>query len=312
MAAKIEGLSRATFSELAPILADFGYHVVPIRPGSKAPEGIAGWQTPRAPDYYLPRHGDWATGILTATSPAIDLDIRDRGIVKMLIRLAEEVLERGPSPIRVGQPPKALLPFSTDEPFDKVMSRWFALPGEDFTAVGFKAHRVEVLGDGQQFVAFGRHPRGSYYRWVRGSLLTYHAVDLAPIDQPQAQAFVDAAENIMLAAGMIPLVLQGGRYRLDLPRATPPTPPPRRRPLQAPETVPSWQFMSPGEVARAIDPETARGAPDGSWRLRCPVHRGNHRDSLSIARGRDQALVWKCFADCPQREIAARISEIVR
>ena len=32
MAAKIEALSRATFGELAPILADFGHHVVPIDP----------------------------------------------------------------------------------------------------------------------------------------------------------------------------------------------------------------------------------------------------------------------------------------
>ena len=307
-----EHLSRAPFSVLAPILADFGYQCVPIRPGTKAPDGIKGWQEPRSPDHYRPRCADWGVGILTATTPAIDLDIRDRGVVKLLIRLAEDMLEPGPSPIRIGQLPKTLLPFSTDQPFEKITSRWFAQPGENWTVDGFRGHRVEVLGDGQQFVAYAIHPgTGRPYKWGRGSLLVYHAVDLAPIDQTQARAFVEAAEAVMLGAGMIPLVLAGGRYRIDLPQAAPP-PPPRRRPLQAPETVYTWQMLSPGELARAIDPKTARRAPDGSWRLRCPVHRGEHRDSLSIARGRHQTLVWKCFAGCPQHEIAARISELVR
>jgi hypothetical protein len=69
--------------------------------------------------------------------------------------------------------------------------------------------------------------------------------------------------------------------------------------------------MAPGELARAIDPDTARQMSDGSWRLRCPVHRGEHQDSLRIAQGNHQPLVWKCFADCSQHEVATRISELV-
>jgi hypothetical protein len=59
------------------------------------------------------------------------------------------------------------------------------------------------------------------YRWVRGSILTYHAVDLVHVEQAQASAFRDAADALMVAAGMVPLVLSGGRYRLDLPGAAP-------------------------------------------------------------------------------------------
>ena len=80
-------LSRLPFGTLAPILSAFGYQCVPIEPGTKAP-GSNGWQTPRPPDHYLPRCARWGVGILTATTPAIDLDIRDAGLVRILIRLA--------------------------------------------------------------------------------------------------------------------------------------------------------------------------------------------------------------------------------
>jgi hypothetical protein len=211
-----------TFGVDAPILAGLGHSCVPIKPFTKAPEGIPGWQKPRSPVDYLPECGDWGTGVLTATTPAIDLDIRDRGIVRILIRLAEDMLEPGPSPIRIGQFPKALLPFSTAEPFAKIVGRWFAFPGEDYTTPGFKGQRIEVLGDGQQFVAYAVHPTtGRPYKWVRGSLLTYHAVDLAPLEQSQAAGFVEAAERLLVRAGMIPLRLSGGRYRLDVPEAAP-------------------------------------------------------------------------------------------
>jgi hypothetical protein len=303
--------SRWPFGPLAPILSGLGYQCVPIEPGTKAP-GSNGWQTPCPVEQYLPRCAKWGVGVLTAHTPAIDLDIRDAGLIKIVIRLAEDMLEPGPSPIRVGQFPKVLLPFSTDQPFDKVFSRWFALPGEDFTAAGFKPHRIEVLGDGQQFVAFAVHPTtGRPYRWVRGSLLIYHAVDLAPITREQATAFVRAAERILLRANLIPLALSSGRYRLDIPEAAPPPPTPRRHRPGEPDTIAPWQLMTPGELAQAIDATTARRQHDGSWRLRCPVHRGQHTDSLRIAQGDQQAIVWKCFADCSQDDVRRKISEIV-
>jgi hypothetical protein len=73
-----------------------------------------------------------------AKRPDTIVSFRNRDVVKVLLRLAEDIMFEGPSPIRVGQFPKALLAFSTELPFDKVVSRWFALPGEDYTAEGFK------------------------------------------------------------------------------------------------------------------------------------------------------------------------------
>jgi hypothetical protein len=313
-------LSRQPFEVLGPLLEDFGHSILPIRPNSKAPVGIADWPTPRPCREFMPyqhpkgfaidcRH--WGTGVLGERTPAIDIDVRDRRLVKILLRLAEDMFE-GPMPIRVGALPKALLPFALDgDPFPKFASRWFAQPTEDFTAEGFRGHRVEVIGADGQFVAFAIHPdTGRHYRWARGSLLTYHAVDLAPIEQHEAAAFVAEAESIMLQSGMIPLCLSGKRYRLDVPEAVP-RPPPHRRPPGAPGTVRSRQFMTPEELARAIDPTTAHASRDGSWRLRCPVHRGEHCDSLKIAQGTSRALVWRCFADCSQDEIRRAIEELL-
>jgi Bifunctional DNA primase/polymerase, N-terminal len=185
-AAAMSAFMKAAFGELAPYLADYGYDPVPIKPGFKAPL-LDDWQTSHPPDHYLP-HRDpvsgkvtdcqrWGTGILTVSCPAVDLDIRDREIVRVLIDLASEML--GPSPFRVGAPPKALLPFATAAPFDKISGRWFAMPGESFRAPAYAPHRIEVLSDGQQFVAYARHPRGSWYRWRRGGPMADYRIDPA-------------------------------------------------------------------------------------------------------------------------------------
>jgi hypothetical protein len=68
--------------------------------------------------------------------------------------------------------------------------------------------------------------------------------------------------------------------------------------------------MTPGELARALDPKTAHQA-NGRWRLRCPVHHGESTDSLVISIGSDQRLVWFCHAGCSQQEITRKISELV-
>jgi hypothetical protein len=42
----------APFAEVAPYLADYGYHPVPIRPGAKAPM-LDDWQAGHPVDQYL-------------------------------------------------------------------------------------------------------------------------------------------------------------------------------------------------------------------------------------------------------------------
>ena len=104
----------------------------------------------------------------------------------------------GPSPFRIGQPPKALLPFSTAEPFDKISGKWWGLPGDDWRADDYSPHRIEILGDGQQFVAYARHPRGTFYRWRRGEPMNTLLVDLPEIDLAKATEFLEFAERVLV------------------------------------------------------------------------------------------------------------------
>ena len=136
----MSAFTKAPFAVVAPFLHEYRYHPLPIPPGRKGPVAND-WQVPREPGYYLPGCAAWGTGILTATCPAIDLDIRDREVVRVLIELADEML--GVAPFRMGAPPKVILLYGTAAPFPKITGRWWALPGEDFGAEGYAPHRLK-------------------------------------------------------------------------------------------------------------------------------------------------------------------------
>jgi hypothetical protein len=295
---------KATFGELAPYLVDYGYQPVPIRPGAKAPM-IDDWQAGHPVDHYLPQCASWGTGILTARCPAVDLDVRDRELVRVLLELADEVL--GPSPFRVGAPPKALLPFSTAGPFDKVSGRWWALPGDHWRDPAYSPHRIEVLGYGQQFVAYARHPRGTFYRWRRGEPMDTPLLDLPEIDAGQAEAFLAAAEQLLAEVGAVPLRRQDRDWFPDTAR------PSQDRPRSnAGERVDSsWQRLDPETLAKLIDAKHARRLKDGAWITSCPAHRSEGHRSLSITPRDGGGSVVHCFGDCPFVEVAREISSIV-
>jgi hypothetical protein len=115
------------------------------------------------------------TGILARNTPALDIDLLDDGAAQAVEDLATEwfeehgwILVRG----REGAP-KRLIPFRTDDPFEK-QAITFAPRLVNGKAV---AEKLEILGDGQQFVAFGNHPdTGKPYKWEGRS----------PLDTPRA------------------------------------------------------------------------------------------------------------------------------
>jgi hypothetical protein len=312
----VRTFTKATFGEIAPYLADYGYHPVPIKPGYKAPL-LDDWQAGHPPDHFLPfrnlkdgRTTDcrrWGTGILTASCPAVDLDIKDRELVRVLIALSDERL--GPSPFRMGAPPKVLLPFSTSAPFNKMSSQWWALPGEDFRAPGYNPHRIEVLGSGQQFVAYARHPRGTHYRWRRGCPMGTLLIDLPEIDAASAAGFLALAEQIMESVGGIPLRREEERWILDIRQ---PERPSRRHPASGgPYSERSWPLLDPETLAKRIDARHARRLKDGAWITACPAHSSQGQRSLSITPRDGGGSVVHCFGDCDFREVARAISTIV-
>lgn len=179
-------------------LIDQGYTVVPIQVGKKAP-GFDGWQKARSTKPQLEEwlaHGHrWSgVGILTRHTPAIDIDVRDEDVALKMEALVAEIVGRGL--LRIGRAPKRLMLFRTDEPFRKMRSTKYRDEWGD-------EHQIEILGDGQQFVAFHKHPdTGKPYTWPTGdSPLTVRATDLPAVSLEQCQAIIDAFEEIAAAAG---------------------------------------------------------------------------------------------------------------
>lgn len=173
-------------------LVDAGYQIVPIPPGKKSPN-FDGWQNTRSSrstvtqwiDSGRDRHG---IGILTRHTPAIDIDILDEEVADLVEQWCIEDL--GQAPTRIGKAPKRLMLFKVKEPFRKMRSGvWF----DEWD----NKHQIEILGDGQQFVAYHIHPETrTPYRWVRsGDPLTVSADELIELD-------VDKARDLLIRFDM--------------------------------------------------------------------------------------------------------------
>ena len=183
----------AFLKEHGHALVERGYEIVPIMKGKKAPM-IKGWQDIRAThddvDKWLSNgHRDGGVGVLCRNTVAVDIDCLDAPLNHKLLRWLDENV--GKSAIRVGQKPKCILPFRVDGGFSKIRSCEY----ED--ELGSK-HAVEVLAEGQQFVAFGIHPSTNEpYKWVRGkSIADISHSDLPTISREQAEAFIAYFEEL--------------------------------------------------------------------------------------------------------------------
>jgi hypothetical protein len=128
------------------------------------------------------------TGILTRSTPALDIDIMDAGAAEAIEDLARERYgERGAFMVRFAKAPKRAILLRTDAPFRKIAAT--------FTGANGAGQRFEVLGDGQQVVVDGIHPNtNAPYRWHGGRPGEVLWRDLPHISADEARAFVaDAA-----------------------------------------------------------------------------------------------------------------------
>lgn len=140
-----------------------GYKILPLPAKMKRPV-IEDWQNINA----RPEHvkgwvdqGFSGIGILCRDTPAIDIDIRDERIAKKVEDFC--LAEFGAALCRVGRAPKRLLLFRATSPFSKFMSPLYEDENGD-------QHRIEVLGVGQQFVAYNIHPETQKpFEWQHGT-----------------------------------------------------------------------------------------------------------------------------------------------
>ena len=166
-----------------------GYTVVPIQRGFKGPHGkyAVGWQNEDYSEKQLRQlsEGDFSDGnigINTRFTPAIDIDVYDERVAK---RMEEYLAEKyGDICVRVGMAPKRLVVFRTTTPFRKMFASY-----ND----GKTMHKVEVLGSGQQFVAYGIHPDTKKpYTWTSlDEPLGVDAADLPTLTHVDAQDILE-------------------------------------------------------------------------------------------------------------------------
>jgi hypothetical protein len=167
-------------------LIEQGYKIIPIPPGKKGPSK-KGWPGIDADQHQLEswlENGDGKSGIgiITGEVVAIDIDVYDEEYVVKLVGYCQKHL--GVAPIRVGKKPKALLVYITEKPFKKESSDLY----EGLTG----SAQVEILGQGQQFVAYNIHPGTEKpYKWKRRELFNIAQKDLTVITLKQALEFID-------------------------------------------------------------------------------------------------------------------------
>ena len=171
-----------SFAETALRLWDMGYQLIPILPGSKRP-AVPAWTSVQIDEAQVEAWGQhWGScgvGLRTGHLVAVDIDILDPDLAHQAAAITRHRL--GDTLVRVGLWPKRPLLYRTLTPMPK-------------RRVG----KIEVLGLGQQVVAFGIHPdTGRPYDWPGGD---------NPLDWPMdAVPLVDGAAIEALLVELEPL-----------------------------------------------------------------------------------------------------------
>jgi hypothetical protein len=112
------------------------------------------------------------TGLRTKHMPVFDIDILDGEAAVLVEGIVRDFFTgRGEILLRIGLAPKRAIPLRTDAPFKKIIIRLVAPNGS--------AHKIEVLGNGQQVVVAGIHPDTNRpYFWQEGR---------SPVNTPRDQ-----------------------------------------------------------------------------------------------------------------------------
>ena len=185
------------------------YMIIPIKQGMKRPV-MDEWQNVRLTAIDVPKYANQGVGILTGQGPfpicAVDIDVTDAELAEKFADWCRDNL--GVSCERIGRAPKILLVYRAEEPnWGKSTSAWFADPTEvDKPFKLMQKHRIEVLGRGQQFVAYHTHPdTNKPYEWVDffGGITEFAANSLPVITKEQVAEAVHVFERMAEEHGLM-------------------------------------------------------------------------------------------------------------
>jgi uncharacterized protein (DUF927 family) len=189
-----------------------GYHPVPVMgphvktaSAGKRP-GITAWETeclnaePEKIQSWSRSHRNCTnTGLLCGEIVGVDIDVLDKVLSAELVAMASKLL--GPTPLeRIGRSPKTLLLYRVERRHKKIATPDLIF-GDDVNNKDARA-KVEILADGQQFVAFGVHPdTESTYRWPNRSPRDIPVSEIPLVSRAALEKFVEEAEQKLRAAG---------------------------------------------------------------------------------------------------------------
>ncbi|MBJ3778844.1 bifunctional DNA primase/polymerase [Acuticoccus mangrovi] len=200
-------MAASFMAQFGGALVANGWPILPIQPGTKKPGRYRSGFWSDYPDW--PRHATRATtenelaiwrewpdagvGIVCGTVVAVDIDLEVPELASAIEELARERL--GDTPLRrIGRAPKRLLVYRATEPFR-----------------GIRRAPLEILGEGQQFVAHAIHPdTGRPYDWPNGPPADRDLSDLPVVERAAVEAFLDEA-IAMLPDEVKPARLSVGR-----------------------------------------------------------------------------------------------------
>jgi len=177
-----------------------GYLIIPIQPATKRP-ALADWPHARLGVADLLRYPHHGVGVLCGQGAqpvvALDVDTINGDLAARFVAWCQEHL--GATCERVGRAPRILLVYRAEsEGWAKAASAWFA--GSDG-----ERHRLEILGNGQQFVAYHIHPETHEpYEWVDlfGGLDSMRARDLPAITEARVEEALRVFESMAAEAGL--------------------------------------------------------------------------------------------------------------
>jgi len=186
---------------------------LPLPVNGKAPP-IAGWQdiaaTNKIIDTWEKKYSDATnSGILTRTTPAIDVDIMLPDAADAVEALAREHFEeRGCILVRFGKAPKRMILLRTDEPFKKILRIFIAPDGTE--------QQIEIMADGQQVVVFGTHKETKRpYSWHGGKPGETSREDLPYVRESDMLAFLDTAAELLIKEFGFKTKDDGGKHKAN-------------------------------------------------------------------------------------------------
>ena len=195
------------FEKFGGALIALGYRVTPIRGGKKSPF-LSGWQNKILCPDDLAQYGGAGVGVLCGQGDfpicAVDIDSYDAELTEQFADWCRMTL--GATVERVGQSPKLLMVYRAAQAgWGKVSSAGYRHP--------LGICRLEMLGHGQQFVAYHIHPgTGLPYEWVDvlGGLEVMPAAELPVLTHEMVAQAVQVFEQMAAARGL-PVVTEGSR-----------------------------------------------------------------------------------------------------